>query len=116
MDKCNSKLVSEYLKVRKGGFICTFSPLITLSITLQTSKFRNQFTKMQSPPCDAVTVRSLVTFESLSISLRNPCQFDTKQKTLVANTNVTPNKQTNKETIKYLLGKTMSPPSDVVPI
>ena len=27
-----------------GGFICTFSLLISLSITLQTSKFRNQFT------------------------------------------------------------------------
>ena len=29
--------------VTKGGFICTFSLLIFLSITLQTSKFRNQF-------------------------------------------------------------------------
>ena len=28
----------------KGGFICTFSLLIYLSITLQTSKFKNQFT------------------------------------------------------------------------
>ena len=27
-----------------GGFICTFSFLISLSLTLQTSKFRNQFT------------------------------------------------------------------------
>ena len=27
-----------------GGFICTFSLLISLSITLRTSKFRNQFT------------------------------------------------------------------------
>ena len=27
-----------------GGFICTFSLLISLSFTLQTSKFRNQFT------------------------------------------------------------------------
>ena len=28
----------------KGGFICTFSLLISLSITLRTSKFRNHFT------------------------------------------------------------------------
>ena len=28
----------------KGGFICTFSLLISLSITLRTSKFRNEFT------------------------------------------------------------------------
>ena len=27
-----------------GGFICTFSLSISLSITLQTSKFRNQYT------------------------------------------------------------------------
>ena len=27
-----------------GGFICTFSLLISFLITLQTSKFRNQFT------------------------------------------------------------------------
>ena len=27
-----------------GGFICTFSLLNSLSITLRTSKFRNQFT------------------------------------------------------------------------
>ena len=27
-----------------GGFICTFSILISLSITLRSSKFRNQFT------------------------------------------------------------------------
>ena len=29
---------------KMGGFICTFSLLVSLSITLQTSKFRNQFT------------------------------------------------------------------------
>ena len=29
---------------QRGGFICTFFLLISLSITLQTSKFRNQFT------------------------------------------------------------------------
>ena len=29
---------------RMGGFICTFSLLISLSITLRSSKFRNQFT------------------------------------------------------------------------
>ena len=37
-----------------GGFICTFSLLISLSITLQTSKFRNQFTissKYLDMPC-----------------------------------------------------------------
>ena len=32
------------LVLLQGGFICTFSLSIALSITLQTSKFRNQFT------------------------------------------------------------------------
>ena len=36
--------ISYSLVPKKGGFICTFSLLISLSITLRTSKFRNQFT------------------------------------------------------------------------
>ena len=73
--------------------------------------FAYQLDMMQSPPCDAVPVRSLV-----SVSLRSPCQFDIKRKTLMANTDVTPDKQTNKKAIKYLPGTTMGPTSEMVPV
>ena len=36
--------IAEHVSWSMGGFICTFSLLISLSITLRTSKFRNQFT------------------------------------------------------------------------
>jgi hypothetical protein len=36
--------ISRDLSPFLGGFICTFSLLISLSIILQTSKFWNQFT------------------------------------------------------------------------
>ena len=39
----NKKLIFLPAAAR-GGFICTFSLLISLSITLRTSKFMNQFT------------------------------------------------------------------------
>ena len=39
-------LQPQYLYIRTlGGFICTFSNLISLSIPLRSSKFRNQLLK-----------------------------------------------------------------------
>ena len=53
-DWCNvNQILKNYiLKRTLGGFICTFSLLISLSITLRTSKFRNQFTISSKPPID----------------------------------------------------------------
>jgi hypothetical protein len=39
----HQEFCSQFLSTHWWGFICTFSLLISLSITLQTRKFRNQF-------------------------------------------------------------------------
>ena len=66
-----------------GGFICTFSHLISLSITLQTSKFRNQlpislkyfdmaFHKNERP----ILVLSLLRFSEMTSELTSSKYFE----------------------------------------
>ena len=43
----DTRLLHAFDKIDTGGFICPFSHLISLSITLRTSKFRNQFNQFK---------------------------------------------------------------------